>query len=171
MREEHLDRVLAIEAHTVPAGWTRGIFRTELARSESRCYLVMEMPPHGVVAFGGMQIQADEAHITTLAVDPAHRRHGLATRLLVELLRNGRAMGARSARLEVRLTNVAAQRLYATFGFRPVGVRPRYYEGTGDALIMWAHDVDGPGFHRVLVDRAAAVDLDVVSHATPHRER
>jgi ribosomal-protein-alanine N-acetyltransferase len=171
MREEHLDRVLAIEAKTAPAGWTRGVFRNELALTESRCYVVLELPPHGVVAFGGMQMLASEAHITTLAVDPAHRRRRLATCLLVELLRRGRAMDARSATLEVRLTNIAAQRLYAGLGFRPVGVRRRYYEGTDDALIMWAHDIDGPEFDRLLVERAATVDLDVASFAPPHGGR
>ena len=39
--------------------------------------------------------------------------------------------------LEVRLSNLPARRLYEKFGFRPVGVRPRYYSDDGeDALIM-----------------------------------
>lgn len=173
LAEKHLDGVLAIEKQSAPAGWTRRIFLTELARPESRCYLVLELPaPHGVVAFGGVQIQLEEAHITTLAVAPAHRRRKHATRLLVELLRVARARGARAATLEVRHRNIAAQRLYATFGFRPVGVRPRYYEGAVDALIMWAHDIDGPEYGRLLDARAAAVDADdPTPSATPHRER
>ena len=39
--------------------------------------------------------------------------------------------------LEVRLSNLPARRLYEKFGFRPVGVRPRYYsDDHEDALIM-----------------------------------
>ena len=39
--------------------------------------------------------------------------------------------------LEVRLSNAAARGLYQQFGFRPVGIRPRYYSDNGeDALIM-----------------------------------
>jgi ribosomal-protein-alanine N-acetyltransferase len=155
LREEHLDEVLAIEKEAAPAGWTRKIFLGEIARPESRYYRVIELPPpHGVIAFGGMQVQLNEAHITTLAVDPAYRRHKLATRLLVALLREARARGACAATLEVRRQNIAAQRLYATFGFRPVGVRPRYYEGKADALIMWAHDIDGHEYGRILDARA-----------------
>ncbi len=47
--------------------------------------------------------------------------------------------------LEVRLSNVAARRLYQRFGFRPVGVRPRYYSDNGeDALIMTTEPLDHP---------------------------
>lgn len=157
LRADHLDAVLDIEAETSPAGWSRNVFEAELERPESRCYLVVEVPPHGVVGFGGMQMLADDAHITTVAVAPAHRRRKLATRLLLELLRNVRARGARAATLEVRLHNLPAQRLYAGFGFRPVGIRPRYYGGSVDALIMWAHDVDGPAYGEMLDALAAAV--------------
>jgi ribosomal-protein-alanine N-acetyltransferase len=52
--------------------------------------------------------------------------------------------------LEVRTDNVAAQRLYARLGFRPVGARPNYYDAATDALIMWAHDVGGADFGRLL---------------------
>jgi [ribosomal protein S18]-alanine N-acetyltransferase len=42
----------------------------------------------------------------------------------------------------VRVANWPAQRLYAWFGFRPVGVRKNYYAETGeDALVMWIDDV------------------------------
>ncbi|MEA2611822.1 MAG: [ribosomal protein S18]-alanine N-acetyltransferase, partial [Chloroflexota bacterium] len=45
--------------------------------------------------------------------------------------------GAHEATLEVRLSNLPARRLYEKFGFRPVGLRPRYYSDNGeDALIM-----------------------------------
>ncbi len=35
--------------------------------------------------------------------------------------------------------------LYSRLGLAPVGVRPRYY-GDDDALILWAHDIDDPGY-------------------------
>ena len=50
----------------------------------------------------------------------------------------------RSLTLEVRVTNHVAQGLYRKFGFAPAGVRKNYYpEVNEDALVMWAHDVDG----------------------------
>src|SRR5213078_3750776 len=48
-----------------------------------------------------------------------------------------RDLNARVMTLEVRLSNQAAKALYARFGFRPVGIRPRYYSDNGeDALIL-----------------------------------
>ena len=51
-------------------------------------------------------------------------------------------MGAHAVSLEVRVTNWGAQRLYARFGFHPVGIRRNYYQELNeDALIMWTDDV------------------------------
>lgn len=159
LARSHLDQVLDIERRVAVRGWARQIFEAELADHESRCYLVAQTHgPDGlrVLAYAGMQLQVDEAHITTMTVDPAHRRQGLASRLLLELLREARARGASAATLEVRVNNRAAQRLYARFGFRPVGIRPNYYEGKVDALVMWAHDVDSPDYGRLLRERDPA---------------
>jgi ribosomal-protein-alanine N-acetyltransferase len=47
------------------------------------------------------------------------------------------------ATLEVRLSNEPARLLYQRFGFRPVGLRPRYYSDNGeDALIMTTEPLD-----------------------------
>lgn len=170
LREAHLDQVLDIEAQTSPAGWTRAIFRNELARPDTRCYLVAELAEHGVVGFAGVQLMAGEAHITTIAVARGHRRRKLATRLLVALLREARARGAHAATLEVRLHNRAAQRLYATVGFRPVGVRPRYYDGNADAIIMWAHDIDTPAFGATLDALATATTSPADTAHTPRAD-
>ncbi len=43
--------------------------------------------------------------------------------------------------------NSGAQALYQRFGFVPAGVRRGYYPETGeDALVMWASDIDAPGY-------------------------
>jgi ribosomal-protein-alanine N-acetyltransferase len=52
---------------------------------------------------------------------------------------------AKSMTLEVRASNVAAQRLYRRFGMAPVGMRKKYYQDE-DAMIMWVHDIDGTEF-------------------------
>jgi ribosomal-protein-alanine N-acetyltransferase len=47
--------------------------------------------------------------------------------------------------LEVRLSNRPARELYGRFGFKPVGVRPRYYSDNGeDALIMTTDPIAEP---------------------------
>ena len=90
-----------------------------------------------VAGYGGMWLMVDEGHIITFAVHPDWRRQKIGERLLLAFLDLARDRGAHEATLEVRLSNLPARRLYEKFGFRPVGLRPRYYSDNGeDALIM-----------------------------------
>lgn len=160
LAEAHLDEVLLIEQRVATPGWSRAVFEREIATTDGRCYLAALAPAAdgpAVVGFGGVQVLVDEAHITTLKVDPPHRRRGVASRLLLQLLRAALRRGATAATLEVRAGNRAAQRLYAGFGFRPVGIRPRYYDGV-DALVMWAHDIDADEYAALLADRERHLD-------------
>jgi ribosomal-protein-alanine N-acetyltransferase len=100
----------------------------------------------------------DDGHVTTIAVDPAWHRHKVGTRLLLALAREARRRGATSLTLEVRLANKPAQNLYRRFGFRPVGVRKNYYAETKeDALVMWAEDVAGEEYAKLLDSIEAGV--------------
>ncbi|MDP9023281.1 MAG: ribosomal protein S18-alanine N-acetyltransferase [Actinomycetota bacterium] len=141
MHPGDLDEVHAIERAMYPRPWPREMFVSELAQPDTRTYLVAER--HGaVVGYAGSMLVADAAHITTVVVRDAHRRRGVGTALVVALLRDARRRGAQAATLEVRHTNVAARELYRGVGFVPVGVRPGYYDDTGeDAVIMWLHDL------------------------------
>ena len=96
--------------------------------------------------------------MTTIAVDPAHHRHRIGTRLLYELIREAIRLGSQTVSLEVRVSNWGAQRLYTRFGFRPVGIRKNYYQETNeDALIMWVDDVRSASYAERLADIIAAV--------------
>ncbi|HVL98786.1 MAG TPA: GNAT family N-acetyltransferase [Egibacteraceae bacterium] len=183
MRRRHLRAVLGIERRAYPRPWSPALFVAELERRDTRRYLVALAPRRGPGALGQLRpgrevvgyaglilepvprgeprtpeavIQGGEAHVTTVAVDPRHHRRKLATRLLLALLTEARRAGAPAATLEVRVANRGAQRLYAAFGFVPVGVRPGYYAETGeDALVMWAHDLQGQEMAARLAVQAA----------------
>jgi ribosomal-protein-alanine N-acetyltransferase len=160
LRRCHLDQVVAIEQQAQPRPWTVGQFRAELEQPTRR-YLVALSDDGRVLGYGGVLVAVDEAHVTTLGVDPAARRQGIASGLLRGLLAEAIARGATAATLEVRASNVAAQRLYGGFGFTPVGVRPRYYADSGeDAIIMWATDIDRADVAD-LAARPAALDARV----------
>jgi ribosomal-protein-alanine N-acetyltransferase len=112
----------------------------------------------------------DEAHIITFAVHPSWRRQRLGERLLLAMLDVSIDAGAREATLEVRLSNLPARRLYEKYGFRPVGLRPRYYSDNGeDALIMTTDQLrDPPMRERIATLRAA---LDAAPAPVPPAER
>lgn len=141
MRRRHLKGVMAIERQVYPRPWSPNLFLSEMGELRNRTYLVAKMSRE-VVGYGGIMCYGDEAHVTTIAVDPNHHRRKIGTRLLYELLQEGLRLGARAVSLEVRVSNWGAQELYRRFGFRPVGTRKNYYQETGeDALIMWADEV------------------------------
>ena len=150
MRRRHLRSVLRIEAQVYPRPWSLSLFMSELALRTSRSYIVARVD--GVVAgYAGMMLAGDDAHITTIAVDPEWHRYKIGTRLLMHLVRDAIARDAHHVTLEVRVSNAPAQALYRVFGFRPAGVRKNYYAETNeDALVMWADDVDQPEYTRRL---------------------
>jgi [ribosomal protein S18]-alanine N-acetyltransferase len=150
MRRRHLKGVMAIERVVYPRPWSPSLFLSEMSSGRSRCYLVA-LGGRDVLGYGGLISYGDESHVTTIAVDPDQQRRKIGTRLMYELIRESQRMGAHAVSLEVRVTNWAAQRMYARFGFRPVGVRKGYYQETNeDALVMWTDDVREPEYEHLL---------------------
>ncbi len=136
MRTSDLPEVQAIERASFRTPWPPNAYRSELEENRLASYLVARVGEQ-VVGYAGMWLMVDEAHITTFAVHPAWRRRRIGERLLLAMLELAMRRQAREATLEVRVSNLAARRLYEKYGFRPVGIRPHYYSDDGeDAVIM-----------------------------------
>jgi ribosomal-protein-alanine N-acetyltransferase len=158
MRLDDLDDVHQIELASFSSPWPPNAYRSELETSRLANYLVVRAAGR-LIAFGGMWLMVDEAHITTFAVHPAWRRQRIGERLLLAFLDLAIDRHAREATLEVRLSNIGARRLYEKYGFRPVGLRPRYYSDDGeDALIMTTEPLGDPSFRARIVRLRAALD-------------
>ena len=154
-----LPEVHRIERASFSVPWPDEAYRSELLANRLASYLVVRADAvDGIIAYGGIWLMVDEAHITTFAVDPAWRRQGVGETLLLALLDLALARHAREATLEVRLSNLPARRLYEKYGFRPVGLRPRYYSDNGeDALIMTTEPLTGVAMRRRIADLRAAL--------------
>jgi len=79
-----------------------------------------------VVGFALVRAIIDEAELLLIAVDPAHRRHGVAGALMRSMLAECRGRGVHRVHLEVRANNPAVA-LYAAHGFIKAGERRDYY--------------------------------------------
>jgi [ribosomal protein S18]-alanine N-acetyltransferase len=144
MRLVDLETVQAIERASFSSPWPPNAYRSELETNRLANYLVARADGE-IVGYGGMWLMVDEAHITTFAVHPAWRRQRIGERLLLAFLDLAMARQAHEATLEVRLSNLPARRLYEKYGFRPVGLRPRYYsDDNEDALIMTTEPLAEP---------------------------
>src|SRR3954464_3488075 len=161
MTLDDLAAVQAIEQASFTSPWPADAYRNEIQGNRMATYLVARAGGE-IVGFAGIWLMVDEAHITTFAIHPAWRRQGIGERLLLTLLDVSIGRHAREATLEVRLSNVAARRLYEKYGFRPVGLRPRYYTDDGeDALIMTTDTLGGAEMQARLTRlRAALLDAD-----------
>jgi len=153
-----LAAVQLIEGASFTTPWPPQAYRQELETNRLAHYLVAELGGV-VVAYGGVWIMVDEAHITTFAVHPRYRRRRIGEQLLLAMLDLSLDRHAREATLEVRLSNLAARRLYEKYGFRPVGIRPRYYsDNQEDALIMTTEPLESPSMRERVGRLRAAVD-------------
>jgi [ribosomal protein S18]-alanine N-acetyltransferase len=144
MTLDDIPAVHAIERSSFAVPWPDDAYRNEIMTNRLASYVVARAGD-AVIGFAGLWVMVDEGHITTFAVDPRWRRRGVGQRLLLALLELAGARRAREATLEVRLSNMPARRLYEKYGFRPVGIRPRYYSDNGeDALIMTTDALASP---------------------------
>jgi ribosomal-protein-alanine N-acetyltransferase len=157
MRRRHLRSVLRIESQVYPRPWSLSLFLSELSLRTSRFYVVARIDAV-VVGYAGLMYTGDDAHVTTIAVDPAWHRAKVGSRLLLELAHAALDRGARNLTLEVRVGNAAAQGMYERFGFAPAGIRKNYYVETNeDALVMWAEHIDEPSYRERLDDIERAI--------------
>ncbi|MEW5762805.1 MAG: ribosomal protein S18-alanine N-acetyltransferase [Bacillota bacterium] len=141
MGPEHIDQVLEIEASSFPTPWPRQTFEFEVLYNELAEYVVA-VEGGRVVAYGGMWLVLDEAHVTNVAVHPAYRGRHIGRALMLELIRRARARGATRMTLEVRPSNTVARNLYKSLGFVEKGVRKKYYQDNKeDAIIMWLQNL------------------------------
>ena len=98
-------------------------------------YLVAEDDDR-VVGHATVSVAGDIAELQRIAVDPRHRRTGLATRLLDAVVGAALEGGANRLLLEVREDNAGALAFYAARGFVEVDRRRRYYRDGATAVVL-----------------------------------
>lgn len=141
---EELDLLYEIELASYSNPWPLDAFRRELKLPFSRILAARNPSPDAppLLGYCVLWVIREEAHILNLAVHPEARRQGVASALLRSALDAARGQGAKILYLEVRRSNVAAQRLYEGFDFRQVGVRPRYYEDNREDALVMLREID-----------------------------
>ena len=130
-----LEAICEIERASFGDPWSLKSFRDSLAREYVR---VQVLEDDGAVAgYVVVWVSSVECELADLAISPARRRAGLGAQLLDAVLRQMHDEGLLVMFLEVRASNTAARRLYASRGFHEVGVRSNYYKNpVEDALVL-----------------------------------
>jgi ribosomal-protein-alanine N-acetyltransferase len=137
MMLEDISAVLEIDRVSFSNPWPERSYRYELTDNPAAQLFVATLDDETVVAFLGYWLIADEVHISTFAVHPEFRMHGIGEDLLKRAMSVAHEKGAQIATLEVRESNVAAISLYEKLGFEVVGSRDGYYrDNNEDAILM-----------------------------------
>ena len=116
--------------------WSTASFESVLA--EPAAYMAVARSAESeVVGYLVAWFAADEGEIANLAVREPTRRRGIGAALLDGALAEAARRGAENLYLEVRESNDAARRLYASRGFEEIGRRRRYYRRPDeDAIVL-----------------------------------
>jgi ribosomal-protein-alanine N-acetyltransferase len=126
-----------VEAGLRPA-WSASRITWHMRHPES---IVLSARHRGTtVGFAIMRYGDDVAHLNLLAVDPAHRRRGVARMLMTWLEDTALTAGTFIIGLELRATNQTALAFYAALGYHELGRVSGYYQGIEHAIRM-ARDV------------------------------
>lgn len=140
MDPNDVELIMPLERLAFADPWTRRMYLSDLTDNSLATYRVIRSADDGrlppILGWGGFWLLVDEAHIATIASHPEYRGCGLGEWLMVALLDKAQERGARVATLEVRASNLAAQKLYDKLGFDVVGMRRKYYRDGEDGLIM-----------------------------------
>ena len=119
--------------------WTPGMFLSELGDDAAvpRSWWVAHDDGRLLGLAGGMVVEHD-VQIMDVAVDPGHRREGIARKLLAHVSYDAQMLGCTTASLEVEEGNEGAIALYSALGFTEAGRRRNYYGQGRDAVVMTA---------------------------------
>lgn len=135
MRESHIPQIAKIEQLCFNDPWSENSIASELDNRLSLWLVAVE--DETVIGYVGSQTVIGETDMMNIAVHPDHRKKGIGTALIVELIDALKAQGSHSLMLEVRCSNCSAISVYENLGFLEVGRRKNYYRNPKeDALIM-----------------------------------
>ena len=140
-QEEDLEAIFAIESQVYPMPWTFNFFRIILNMNKN--LFVVATLDEEVIGYtigeietmGKTNVPRRAGHILNVAVGAKHQGKYIGTILLDEMEKRFKEHGAKIAYLEVRESNINAQRVYTKRGYQYVRIAKNYY-GDENGLIL-----------------------------------
>jgi len=143
MTENDINDVMEVDSASFSAPWTKEIFEQEINQNNYAHYFVVEEDKRKIIGYVGLWIVKDDAQITNIALLPTYRGYKIGEKLFGFAVQYAIQKGAVRLSLEVRVSNIIAQKMYRKFGLVSGGVRKNYYPDNGeDALVMWVNLIE-----------------------------
>ncbi len=128
-KKQDIERISSIENQVYEFPWSEVIF-FDCMRVNYEC-IALEVD-EVIVGYSILTSAVGEAHLLNIAIDPECQRQGYGRILLEHMLDRARRLNARTAFLEVRISNTSAIKLYESSGFNEIAMRNNYYPGHGE---------------------------------------
>lgn len=134
MAPEHIPALAELEKQCFPQPWSEKALADEL-NNPSAVFRVA-LKEGQVAGYVGMLHVLDEGDICNVAVFDCFRRQGIATTLIQNLLDYAEEQKLSFITLEVRESNVGAQKFYETMGFVNIGIRKNFYDEPKEHAVL-----------------------------------
>ena len=135
-------KINVIEHQAFPTPWSFDSLFSDIVLNKNTKYFAAVVDGT-LIGYGGMWFVVDECHITNVAVEKSYQRQGIAGKLMQKLILTAQDLGAKKMSLEVRRSNLAAQKLYAGLDFQQIAVRQNYYSNPIEDALILCKDLNG----------------------------
>lgn len=134
MQDEDIEEALLTEqSHNIHI-LSKNILKEDI-KNKNYNYLVAKSNDGKIIGYIGISYVLDSADIISIVVHKDYTKKGIATLLLQEIFTFAKENNIQKIMLEVRSSNLPAQKLYEKLGFKQITIRKNYYDNTEDALI------------------------------------
>lgn len=140
MTSDDIDHVMVIERTSYRFPWSLGFFLQELRVACARSILA-EIDGR-IIGYVLYWLLPGTVDVHNIAVHVDYRRRGLGRTLLNEVIAQAKGHSAQRMTLEVRKSNLVAQKLYESMGFFTSGTRKGYYSDDGEDALAMTLDLD-----------------------------
>jgi len=134
MKPQHVQEVYSISEEAFPLPWAKDELIRETVNPNA--LNLVALYEGKVVGYVQCWYTLDSADIINVAVASAYKRQGVGHRLVRDLILHLKERSVENVFLEVRVSNLPAQKLYKSMGFITLSKRERYYVNGEDALVM-----------------------------------
>lgn len=134
-----LQQLAALEQAMFTDAWSRTAITESAARDEA--FLFGAFREQQLIGYCIVYFAADEGEIMRIAVDAAHRRQGIGSRLLLFLEDHCENRGIAKLFLEVRESNALAIDFYTDNGFVNSGLRKGFYQNPPEDAVLMNRDL------------------------------
>lgn len=135
IEKEDLNNILILEKILYKDPWKESNFESEISHNDYAYMYVLE-ENNVILGYAGFWLSYEFATITKVSINPALQKKGLGYYLFNVLMNIAKELGATSFSLEVRESNIAAQKLYLKSGYKKASIRKGYYSDGENAIVM-----------------------------------